>query len=69
MFAMCLKGFVWWWWWVGGEVTIHGTYVRDDKSEMSFITIQLYLNKGFKGGNTTFLMARLRKDGQGKMLE
>ena len=30
-------------------------YIRPDGSEMSHITIQLYLNEGFKGGSTTFL--------------
>lgn len=34
---------------------LDGTYVRDDKSELSYITVQLYLNEGFKGGSTTFL--------------
>ena len=32
-----------------------GSYRRPDGSEQSFITIQLYLNEGFEGGNTTFL--------------
>ena len=32
-----------------------GCYVRPDKSELSFITVQLYLNEGFQGGSTTFL--------------
>ena len=32
-----------------------GKYVRPDGSEESFITIQLYLNEGFEGGNTTFM--------------
>lgn len=32
-----------------------GTYTRDDGSESSFITVQLYLNEGFSGGSTTFL--------------
>ena len=31
-----------------------GSYRRPDGSEQSFITIQLYLNEGFEGGNTTF---------------
>merc|ERR1711936_484244 len=32
-----------------------GKYARPDGSEVSFITIQLYLNEGCEGGNTTFL--------------
>lgn len=32
-----------------------GVYVRDDQSELSLITVQLYLNEGMKGGATTFL--------------
>ena len=32
-----------------------GTYARPDGSERSYITIQLYLNEGMEGGNTTFL--------------
>ena len=32
-----------------------GVYVRPDGSERSYITIQLYLNEGFSGGNTTFM--------------
>ena len=32
-----------------------GNYVRPDGSERSFVTIQLYLNEGFEGGNTTFM--------------
>ena len=42
----------------GGEYFkphMDGTYVRPDGSERSYITIQLYLNEGFEGGNTTFL--------------
>ena len=42
----------------GGEyfkAHMDGTYVRPDGSERSYITIQLYLNEGFEGGNTTFL--------------
>eukprot|EP00092_Neocalanus_flemingeri_P010558 GFUD01011374.1.p1 GENE.GFUD01011374.1~~GFUD01011374.1.p1 ORF type:complete len:247 (+),score=49.68 GFUD01011374.1:116-856(+) len=35
-----------------------GVYMRPDKSERSFITIQLYLNGGFEGGNTTFISNR-----------
>jgi hypothetical protein len=31
-----------------------GSYMRDN-GECSYITVQLYLNEGFKGGNTTFL--------------
>lgn len=43
-----------------------GAYVRDDMSEGSFITIQLYLNEGFKGGNTTFLDGKIEKGWTGK---
>ena len=32
-----------------------GKYIRPDGSEESFITVQLYLNEGFEGGNTTFM--------------
>lgn len=32
-----------------------GTYTRKDLSEKSQITVQLYLNEGFEGGETTFL--------------
>ena len=32
-----------------------GMYIRPDNSEASYITVQLYLNEGFKGGSTTFL--------------
>ena len=32
-----------------------GKYMRPDGSQASFITIQLYLNEGMQGGNTTFL--------------
>merc|ERR1711974_22902 len=32
-----------------------GSYRRPDGKEMSFITIQLYLNEGFEGGKTTFM--------------
>ena len=32
-----------------------GKFVRPDGSEESFITIQLYLNEGFEGGDTTFM--------------
>ena len=31
-----------------------------DGSQKSYVTIQLYLNEGFSGGNTTFLS--LKKD-------
>jgi predicted 2-oxoglutarate/Fe(II)-dependent dioxygenase YbiX len=30
-------------------------YIRPDGSELSLITIQIYLNEGFSGGETTFL--------------
>merc|ERR1711874_366955 len=42
-----------------------GSYERPDGKQISFITIQLYLNEGFKGGNTTFMSS---KDGTGKDL-
>eukprot|EP00049_Salpingoeca_infusionum_P008888 m.147231 g.147231 ORF g.147231 m.147231 type:complete len:219 (-) comp14162_c3_seq3:4272-4928(-) len=32
-----------------------GCYVRDDKSEKSELTLMLYLNDGFEGGETSFL--------------
>ena len=32
-----------------------GSYQRPSGKEISFITIQLYLNEGFEGGNTTFM--------------
>ena len=32
-----------------------GSYRRTDGGEQSFVTIQLYLNEGFDGGNTTFM--------------
>jgi hypothetical protein len=31
-----------------------GMYRRDDGSETSFVTLQLYLNEGYQGGETTF---------------
>ena len=34
---------------------LDGRYIRPDGSEESFITVQLYLNDGFEGGNTTFM--------------
>ncbi|CAF1368375.1 unnamed protein product [Didymodactylos carnosus] len=38
------------------EAHMDGCYQRQDGSfEMSFITIQIYLNEGFKGGATTFI--------------
>ncbi|CAF2806600.1 unnamed protein product [Rotaria sp. Silwood2] len=38
------------------EKHLDGTYYRDDGSlERSYITIQLYLNEGFQGGETTFV--------------
>jgi len=36
------------------------SYMTPDGSQKSYITIQLYLNEGFSGGNTTFLS--LKKD-------
>jgi len=35
-----------------------GQYRRPDGSEASYITVQLYLNGGFKGGETTFLSSK-----------
>ncbi len=32
-----------------------GCYSRPDGSELRLITIQIYLNEGFRGGETTFL--------------
>ncbi|UJR17120.1 hypothetical protein I4U23_004016 [Adineta vaga] len=38
------------------EAHMDGEYHRDDGSgEQSFITVQLYLNEGYKGGETTFI--------------
>ncbi|RUS19261.1 hypothetical protein BC937DRAFT_87760 [Endogone sp. FLAS-F59071] len=37
------------------EAHMDGTYYRPGGQEMSCVTIQLYLNEGFKGGETTFL--------------
>jgi len=34
---------------------LDGSYETPDGKERSFITIQLYLNEGFEGGNTTFM--------------
>jgi len=41
----------------GEEFKTHldGSYVRPDGSEKSFLTLQLYLNEGFVGGETTFV--------------
>jgi hypothetical protein len=40
----------------GGYFATHfdGQYRRPDGSERSFITIQIYINEGFEGGETTF---------------
>jgi len=38
-----------------------GSYVRDN-GERSYITIQIYLNEGFKGGSTTFLGWQNKED-------
>lgn len=35
-----------------------GYYMREDCSERSFVTFQLYLNEGFEGGATRLLLAR-----------
>eukprot|EP00112_Aurelia_sp_Birch-Aquarium-sp1_P007923 Seg1865.10 transcript_id=Seg1865.10/GoldUCD/mRNA.D3Y31 product="putative prolyl 4-hydroxylase 8" protein_id=Seg1865.10/GoldUCD/D3Y31 len=40
-----------------------GSYVREDGTEKSFITIHLYLNEGYKGGCTTFLDPKWNADG------
>jgi len=42
-----------------------GRYRRPDGSEESFITIQLYLNEGFEGGNTTFISSSSKADNVG----
>ena len=42
-----------------------GRYRRPDGSEESFITIQLYLNEGFEGGNTTFISSSSEADNVG----
>ena len=34
---------------------LDGTYINPDQSEKSQITVQLYLNEGFQGGETTFI--------------
>lgn len=36
---------------------VDGSYMRDDHSAITLITLQIYLNEGFKGGETTFLQA------------
>ena len=40
----------------GGYFATHldGQYRRPDGSERSFLTIQIYLNEGMEGGETTF---------------
>ncbi|KAG9302957.1 hypothetical protein G9A89_022374 [Geosiphon pyriformis] len=38
-----------------------GCYTRPDGSEKSYVTIQLYLNEGFEGGETTFFSFGLDK--------
>ena len=47
----------------GGYFKPHGDgfYEREDKSERSCLTCQLYLNGGFEGGATTFLPRRREK--------
>ena len=37
------------------EPHMDGVYRREDGSETSYVTVQLYLNEGFEGGSTTFL--------------
>ena len=52
----------------GGEyfkAHMDGTYARPDGSERSYLTIQLYLNEGFTGGNTTFLSNHSDKEDKG----
>ena len=39
-----------------------GTYERPDGSETSYLTIQLYLNGGFEGGQTSFLSSTAGKE-------
>jgi len=39
-----------------------GTYERSDGSAFTRITLQIYLNEGFKGGETTFLNPDVGKD-------
>ena len=43
-----------------------GKFVRPDGSEESFITIQLYLNEGFEGGDTTFISICRKMGGDGE---
>ncbi|PAA46473.1 hypothetical protein BOX15_Mlig003838g4 [Macrostomum lignano] len=40
-----------------------GTYITADDSAISFITVQLYLNEGFEGGETTFFPDGLMRAG------
>ena len=35
-----------------------GSYSRPDGGQISYLTLQLYLNGGFQGGDTTFLSVR-----------
>ena len=37
-----------------------GHYMRDDSSEISYITVQIYLNGNFTGGETTFYNKRMK---------
>ena len=42
-----------------------GSYRRPDGSEQSFVTVQLYLNQGMTGGDTTFLSNTRAEDNVG----
>ena len=42
-----------------------GVFRKPDGSQRSFITIFLYLNEGFSGGNTTFLSNKSEKENVG----
>merc|ERR1711976_202589 len=42
-----------------------GVYERPDGTQKSYITIQLYLNEGFTGGNTTFMSNSAYEDDVG----
>jgi len=34
-----------------------GSYMRDDKTELSYLTVLFYLNEGYEGGRTNFINA------------
>jgi len=44
---------------------LDGVYMTPDESQKSYITIQLYLNEGFLGGNTTFMSDRSDEENVG----